>query len=691
MLKKYRKIFIYLFISLNIILLLLALLPWVFKGAIFDQLDAALQQSQTKITVQYNREQSYLSFYEQWGNLSFHLAALQIVGNEAPFVGEDIFKAEKITLRFSLFSLVFGHLKLHSVDLQQPILNLRNTIEGKQNWQLLASPPADTTQKKEIQDPATKSTTTETDWLPAWVQVSEGQIFFKDELTELAFQVEKWGVKLEKQGNLWRFHLDIPQINSQIGKNKWLEKHQIRLNTQIREIAPLQWQLEEDNHLNINTLQLILKGKVALVEGNWQTDLHFEQADASVKNLVSISPFFYNTHFAKLQCEGKASFKGDLKGTFDAEKRLTPQFTGQMRIENGTLQYTDKKGKVENWQLDLVWSPAEIKLNHLQFKTPQSSFDWRFRIAQKTDFEIDASVNLAEIQQIAHLPNIEVLSGTLQTKTKGNIDQYKFSAIGDLKLEKAQAKIQSPNLVLKAIDFQFSFADSLLQAKQFNAQFFNGTLEAQGSVVVDLREPTYQLQMRCNDWQIAEILDFTKSLSQREIQDNLTGKIGIEAKITQKQNLDAQIIVKDLRISPPSKILDNVKKLIKFIPPEGISISDFSIPFQARKDTLLLQSFSLIADQNIKIDVENSHILQGFLDVVLSVELPLLKLNLMAATALAATSQYSLENAKTIFVKMQLEGTALAPRFHLLSVGKNEERKTLRQRIKKNTFAGKSP
>src|SRR5687768_6889154 len=130
MLKKIAKIT---GISLAVILLILFVAPFIFKGKIIA---IAKEQINKNINAQVDFKDLNLSFFRHFPRVSVALEELQVIGTDI-FAKDTLISAKEIDVAVNLFSVIGGkNMKIYSVNIDEPRIHALVTKDGRANWDI---------------------------------------------------------------------------------------------------------------------------------------------------------------------------------------------------------------------------------------------------------------------------------------------------------------------------------------------------------------------------------------------------------------------------------------------------------------------------------------------------------------------------------------------------------------------------
>jgi hypothetical protein len=416
MLKKILKIT---GISLGVLLVILFVAPFIFKGKIIA---IAKEQINKNINAQVDFKDLSLSFFRHFPRVSVALEELQVVGTDV-FAKDTLISAKEIDVAVNLFSVIGGkNMKIYSVNIDEPRIHAIVTKEGKANWDIAKpdtatapTPAADTAAspfEMNLQHYAIKN---------AYVKYDDAQTGMSTELVNLThegsgdFTSDLFTLKTNTNADAVTFvYGGIPYLNN--------TKTSIDLNVEIdAKNGKYTWKTDE---IALNDLKLATNGFFQLVnDSTYNMDISFKAPSTDFKSILSLIPAVYATDFEKIKTSGKALFNGFIKGTYSSTQ--IPAYNINLEVQDGYFQYPDLPKPVQHINLvvkvnnpDGVTDNAvvDIPKGHIEFGTDPFDFHVLFQKPMTTQY-IDAAakgkLDLATITQFVKLPG---------TKLAGNLD-----------------------------------------------------------------------------------------------------------------------------------------------------------------------------------------------------------------------------------------------------------------------------
>jgi hypothetical protein len=434
MLKKILKIT---GISLGVLLVILFVAPFIFKGKIIS---IAKEQINKNINAKVDFKDLDLSFFRHFPRVSVALEELQVVGNDV-FAKDTLISAKEIDVAVNLFSVISGkNMKIYSVNIDEPRIHAIVTKEGKANWDIAKpdtaapTPSTDTASspfQMNLQHYAIKN---------AYVKYDDATTGMSTELVNLThegsgdFTSDLFTLKTNTNADAVTFvYGGIPYLNN--------TKTGIDLDIQVdTKNSKYSWKTEE---IALNGLKLATDGFFQLVnDSTYNMDINFKAPSTDFKSILSLIPAVYAQDFEKIKTSGKALFSGFIKGTYSGAQ--IPAYNINLEIQDGFFQYPDLPKPVQHINLvakvnnpDGVTDNAvvDIPKAHIEFGTDPFDFHVLFQKPMTTRY-IDAGakgrLDLATITQFVKLPGTK-LAGTLDAdvQAKGSLAVVQKQQPGD--------------------------------------------------------------------------------------------------------------------------------------------------------------------------------------------------------------------------------------------------------------------
>ncbi len=454
-------------IVIAIILILLLVLPFAFKGKIETLVKT---EGNKMLDGQFEFRSLDISLLRHFPQASLTLEDFWLKG-EGDFAADTLVKAGDLTATVNLFSLLGSNYEISRVYVKDAYLHAIVLEDGHANWDIMK---ADTTAAAE--ETAEESSPFAISLKK--VRFDNVNLVYDDrqskmytELHDLQltcsgdFASEHSAVKLEAETDGVTFQMSgVPLLsNAEIATRMDVDA----------DFASGKYTLK-DNMFRLNAIETNLNGWLAMKEEAMDMDLKLNTNSIGFKELLSLIPAIYAKDFEKLKTDGSATLLAYAKGTLQGD--TVPQFKADLTVENAMFRYPDLPAGVERINIKasvenpggnvdgtvVSVAPLEFSLAGNPFsltaeiRTPVSDPDFRFKA--------DGKIDLGMIKQVYPLEDMQ-LNGILQADMKAasklsyiEKEQYgKVEASGTIGLSGMNLKIKDmPDVDIKHSLFTFT-------------------------------------------------------------------------------------------------------------------------------------------------------------------------------------------------------------------------------------------
>ena len=413
-----KKVFIGLGSFLSLIVVLLIILPIVFK----DEIQLIVQKELDKnlnATVVFDSEDFHLSFFKHFPSVTVGLRDFGIF-NKEPFDGELLFAVEKFEVAVNLKQiLIDDELRVTGIYLHAPIINLIGDENGNVNWDIYIG-------SEETEDPETAEEEGEAVQfgIDKW-EITDADFTFNDQT--IPFSMELVGLDHEGSGDFSLSVFDM-ETSTQIDSVRMIFDGISYLNNQEFGLdATLHMDLDkmvftfQDNEARLNQFKLSFNGWFAMPADGYDMDISYASSDNSFKSLLSLVPSAYTEDFDDLESSGTLSFGGGLKGLYN--ETSMPAFNVALSVSDGMFKYPDLPSSVSNVQMDMavensdgVIDNTSIHINRFHADMGTNPFDATLSIDNLVTYPVKANItgkiNLEEVMSMFPMEGTE-LKGTM--------------------------------------------------------------------------------------------------------------------------------------------------------------------------------------------------------------------------------------------------------------------------------------
>ena len=427
-----KKVIKWIGIIFGILLLILILVPFLFKDKIISKIKTEANNS---LNAKIDFGKFNLSLIRSFPNLSIDIEKLSII-NIAPFEGDTLIYSGSLNLTVDIMSVISGsEIKIKKVILTDPVMYFLVNKDGKANWDITKPSVAS---KDDGKPSAFKATLNK-------YSISNGRILYDDKTMPFTLLLE--GLNHTGTGDFTQdlFILstktDIMRAEMSYGGVNYFSRANATIDADLEmDMKNMKFTFKE-NKILLNELNLALNGWVAMPDTNIDMDLKFSAAKSDFKNFISIIPAVYSADFKDMKSSGKMAFDGFFKGRYNGKSM--PGFGINLNIDNGMFQYPSLPSAVKNVFVDLKINNPDglpdhtfINLSRLHVEMNGDPFDAKLILKTPvSDPDIDAflkgKIDLSGIQKFIPLEKGTSLNGmiTADVSAKGrmsSVEQKKY-------------------------------------------------------------------------------------------------------------------------------------------------------------------------------------------------------------------------------------------------------------------------
>ena len=572
------------------LLVLLTLLPFLFKDKIIARIDREISNS-INAKVIYDLNKINISLWRSFPDVSFSISDFGIVGN-APFQQDTLLNLNELGIDFNLMSVIFEeNPSLTGINLNGGNFYIKILEDGTANYDIFY--PDEEKSQLEQEESLTISVNS--------ISIQDVNFIYDDRalnyfmaLTEVQgkgkgdFTTEKFELPVELTAKIAGINYEgVNYISEKMFQGKTL------LNVDLEK---MKFSLNDGN-FKLNDFAFDLSGFLAMPEEDIEFDLVFQSQEHDFKNILSLVPGMYSDSFSNLETSGQMDFKGFVKGIYNETQ--IPSFELGLTISEGMFKYPDLPRPVQNVNLDMLVKNETSNLDNTSVSIPNFSLDFgsnpisgRFLLADLIHYPIDAGLrgklNLDELTSIFPIEGMD-LKGILDINAtaKGRYDSLKgeFPAMDiQLALNDGYAKSQEYPAPIENI-----FAKASIVNQKGTMQDFWVEIPQFGFV---LEGESIQGKMNLKDWErlvwdgeIKGSVDLKKVLTIFPVEGlNLEGKV--KADLSTRGSYASVESKKYDQLTNQGILEVNGFKLVSQDIPQGVRISKAKAEFSPEKITL---------------------------------------------------------------------------------------------------------
>ncbi len=448
---------------IGVLVLLLLLVPVLFKDQIFQKVDEQLAKS-VNADVHYNPDKLSLSLLRHFPHVTAGLEDFSIVGKDR-FAGDTLMAAKDFKIVLNLSSVIFGDkMQIRAIELDQPFIQILVLEDGTANYDIAIE-----TETLPSQD------TTAAEFnigIQHW-ELNGGRIVYDDRSIPIRLNL----VDVNHSGN-GDFTQDIFDMRTQTVAQRttlvfdgveYVSNKRLEADATLNMNMPKMKFTFRDNVLELNDFAVKFDGWMAMPNEPIEFDMNFAAPENTFKSLLSLVPGMYNEHFEQLEASGDVAFQGYLKGIYSAADSTLPGYKVALQVKQGRFRYPDLPQEVKDVNVDLVVEDqkGDMKDLHLlvnQFNMQMGNnpvkgmLETRGLQPMQVKADIDARLNLAELDQMLKLDTM-VMRGlfTINLKADGVYDslQNRFPQT-DAVMSLQDGYIKTASYPIPVQDFTFN-------------------------------------------------------------------------------------------------------------------------------------------------------------------------------------------------------------------------------------------
>ncbi len=437
-----KKCFKWLAIMLFILIVLMAIIPFVFKGKL-------MTIAKTEINKNINAKVEFgdfnLNLFTAFPYANFIMHDFSIAGLK-DFSQDTLLKFSKLELRIGLFSLGGNELEINSILLDHPVIKTKVLKDGQVNWDIA----------KESQNTASNNDAPSTYKLNLrLIKIIDGQFIYDDE--EMNLFTEAKNIRGVLSGDMvaevakLRAELLSDAFTLNYGGINYISNANLKAAGGIEtDLANAKYTFNQ-NEILLNNLGLLLNGTIEMPTGDIILDLAITAKQNGFKNFLSMIPAVYNNNFKDLEADGKLAIEASIQGIYN-EKQM-PGYNVKLNIDDGMFKYPDLPKSVSDVMMSLIVSNADGVSDHT--------------IIDLEKLHLDFAGNPIDVKLLVHHP---ISDPSLNGMLNGKLDLSKLKDV--IPLEETEIK----GLINSSIEFNGKY--SAIEQRKYNEFHTSGEIRA---------------------------------------------------------------------------------------------------------------------------------------------------------------------------------------------------------------------
>lgn len=490
-----KKFFKWTGITLLVLIILIILVPILFKDQIKQMVIDEVNKS---LTATLELDDFDLTFLSTFPNVTVELIGARLKG-QGDFEGVTLADIKRMEAHVGLWDVISGdQIEIDEIHIYDPTIDVRVLQDGRANYDIVK--PDSLKTEEEVAEPSSFKLSLQE------YSINNANIKYDDRSYNMYAQLDS--VNHTGKGDLTADIIDF-ETSTTMSKLSYTMDG-IGYLTEVKTNAAVNIKMEfteksskfilKENSVKLNAVDLSVDGFYEMFEDRDEMDLKLDASETDFKDLLSLIPAFYTEGYDNMKASGKASLKGMLKGKMtDTE---LPAWDFGMKVSNASIKYPDLPGKITNIQVDAGSKyPGGSNMDKMTVDVPkfhanlaQNSIDanlfmnslmtdpyLKSRILAKLDLAtLKNYVPLGEDKYTGKLDADVDINGRMSDLEKGDFEKFKASGVLQLYDMLYQSPSTPDDVNIKKM--KFTFAPQQLTLNELDAKMGVSDFQMSGAV-----------------------------------------------------------------------------------------------------------------------------------------------------------------------------------------------------------------
>lgn len=400
---------------LGIFLLLLILIPVLFKDQIFQKVDEQLAKT-VNAEVYYDADNISLSLLRNFPNVTASLEDFSVVGRK-PFAGDTLIAAERFEIVLDLMSVISGdQMEIKALELENPFIQILVLEDGTANYDIAIE--EDLPAGEEADTAATEFNIGIDHWA-----INGGRVLYNDRSIPITIALNE--VNHTGSGDFTQDIFDmetytLAQRSSLIFDGvEYVSDKRLEADVQMEMNLPEMKFTFKENTARLNEFAMGFDGYIAMPNDPIIFDMNFAGKDNTFKSLLSLVPGMYNEEFENIEASGEMDFNGFLRGVYSEADTSMPGYKVALQVNDARFKYEDLPTAVEDINVDMLVENRDgntdnlyVNVNSFNMNVGNNPVKGQFELRSLEPMniaaDIDARLNLAEVDQVLKLEELDM-------------------------------------------------------------------------------------------------------------------------------------------------------------------------------------------------------------------------------------------------------------------------------------------
>lgn len=480
-------------ISLLVLLLILMVTPFLFKGKIESMLKKTVNE---QINAKFDFKEVDLSLIRSFPKASLRISDLSLI-NQAPFEGDTLLTAKELYLTLSIAQLFKSEgMAIDAFKIDQAYINIKIDSLERANYDIAKESTASTAKETTTDSAAFNFELSE-------YEITNSRINYLDDSTKMYLRLDDF--QHSGSGNLSAAESLLKTktqslVSFEFGGINYFNLAKVSLDADLGIDLENQKYTFQENKTLINQLPLVFEGFVQLTDEGQNIDLSFKTQSSSFKNFLAIIPEEYAKNIENVETQGDFIVQGTIKGISDDTH--IPHLDIRIASEKASFKYPDLPKKVEdifikmniNNETGLV-EDTYIKLDTLCFRIDQDVFRANARLSNLSEnltvkTHIDGKIDLSNVSQAYPITLKTPLQGIVTANLKATFDKdaiekdeyQRIESNGDFSISDFIYKSDAFPNPIKISRANILFNPGRIRLTQFDATSGKSDIKASGNL-----------------------------------------------------------------------------------------------------------------------------------------------------------------------------------------------------------------
>ena len=569
--KKFLKIFGGIIL---VLILLLALLPYLFKDQILDRVKVEMDKAvDAKIEI----ADVSLSMFKSFPKLFVKIQGISVVG-KGEFENDTLAYVGSLYTAVDLGSAISGkQLNVGAIVLAQTKVNALVHESGKANWDISKSA------SKEVVVEEKSTEASDFKIIFEEVRVENFALEYHDATLKANLLLDDLNLNLNGDFSAKETNLNLNSkatgITFDLEGIKYLNEATLGLEAVLgADLENLIFNFKE-NKLTLNDLEFGMTGNFAMLEDAYKMDLKLDAKKTDFKSLLSMVPEAFMKDVKGLETSGNLVLNAFVKGEY--RENHMPAFGAKLKVADGNIKYPDLPETINNIKID-----AEVNhpggdldalvtdVNAFHFEVANNPIDAEIHIkTPMSDPEISGLckgvIDFAKIRHAIPMDSIKIagvvtsdisFNGRLSAIEKEEYE--KFMAKGDLKLKNFEFTTPDFPQGIRIVSSVLSFTPQFIRLNSFDSRIGKSDVQLKGRLENYIPYALKGKTLKGNFTMNSKSFDLNEFMTEEETATAETTDTIPMSVISVPADLDIKFIANMQKIKFDKMLIQDVKGLI---------------------------------------------------------------------------------------------------------------------------------